>query len=185
MTREDYECLPHRIIIMRCVRAAPRPAARHSASLRARVRAAARKTTPPPPAPLLRHGESQGNVEKNTYCTQPDHSVPLTEHGRQQAHLTGKHLRAMLEEAHNGPNFNTFFMTSPYARTLETTDAVMEAFECEQVRVHAAREQRGGSVQARPLARSLHGSSGCAALPAVRRSAARRSTVGASNAPPA
>lgn len=40
----------------------------------------------------------------------------------------------MLEAAHGGPDLNLFFMTSPYCRTLETTDAVMDAFENDQVR---------------------------------------------------
>jgi hypothetical protein len=31
-----------------------------------------------------RHAESLGNVDKNTYCNVPDHTVPLTDRGRQQ-----------------------------------------------------------------------------------------------------
>jgi hypothetical protein len=38
------------------------------------------------------------------------------------------------ESAQNGRDLNLFFMTSPYCRTLETTDAVMDAFENDQVR---------------------------------------------------
>jgi len=45
---------------------------------------------------FCRHGESHGNVEKSTYCTQPDHTVGLTAKGRQQAIATGQHLRRML-----------------------------------------------------------------------------------------
>lgn len=43
--------------------------------------------------PITRHGESHGNVEKSTYCSTPDHSVGLTDKGRQQAIATGQHLR--------------------------------------------------------------------------------------------
>uniref|UniRef100_A0A7S3R0Q3 Phosphoglycerate mutase-like protein n=1 Tax=Dunaliella tertiolecta TaxID=3047 RepID=A0A7S3R0Q3_DUNTE len=114
LTKEDYDCLPHRIII-------------------------------------LRHGESHGNVEKSTYCTQPDHSVGLTAKGRQQAIATGQYLRRMLEAAQNGRDINLFFMTSPYCRTLETTDAVMDAFENDQVvglrQAVQLREQDFGNFQ--------------------------------------
>ncbi|KAF5841484.1 histidine phosphatase superfamily [Dunaliella salina] len=114
LTKEDYDCLPHRII-------------------------------------LLRHGESHGNVEKKTYCTQPDHSVGLTAKGRQQAIATGQYLRRMLEAAQSGRDINLFFMTSPYCRTLETTDAVMDAFENDQVvglrQAVQLREQDFGNFQ--------------------------------------
>eukprot|EP00983_Pelagomonas_calceolata_P118255 1160489-Pelagomonas_calceolata.AAC.7 len=55
-----------------------------------------------------RHGESHGNVEKSTYCTQPDHSVGLTAKGRQQAIATGQYLRRMLvSTAHHFALSNT------------------------------------------------------------------------------
>lgn len=38
-----------------------------------------------PVACVRRHAESMGNVAADTYCTQPDHTVVLTERGRQQA----------------------------------------------------------------------------------------------------
>jgi len=42
-------------------------------------------------------------------------------------------MHLLQEAAQNGSNINLFFMTSPYCRTLETTDAVMDAFENDQV----------------------------------------------------
>ena len=34
---------------------------------------------------LLRHGESQGNVDQNAYVTTADWRIPITDVGRQQA----------------------------------------------------------------------------------------------------
>ncbi|GAX81779.1 hypothetical protein CEUSTIGMA_g9207.t1 [Chlamydomonas eustigma] len=113
---------------------------------------------------LIRHGESKGNIEKDTYCTQPDHSVPLTEEGRQQARQAGLTLLSMMRESHylaevslegssqiDDDDFRIFILTSPYARTLETTDLLLEAFTDDQIAgVRSAvqlREQDFGNFQ--------------------------------------
>lgn len=50
-----------------------------------------------------------------------------------QALQTGRQLRATLDAAHGGDNYRMFFMTSPYTRTLETTDLLLDAFTDQQV----------------------------------------------------
>ena len=47
---------------------------------------------------LIRHGESQGNVDETAYQNTPDWQIRLTEKGRMQAEQTGKTLREMLEQ---------------------------------------------------------------------------------------
>ena len=46
---------------------------------------------------LIRHGESQGNIDETAYQNTPDWQIRLTEKGRAQAEQTGKILREMLE----------------------------------------------------------------------------------------
>ncbi len=81
LSREDYELLPHRII-------------------------------------LLRHAESKGNVDRDSYSRQPDHTVPLTDRGKQHARVMGQRLQDMLSEQ-DGEDHRVFIMSSPYCRTLE------------------------------------------------------------------
>ncbi len=42
---------------------------------------------------LVRHGESAGNADDTVYEREPDHALPLTEKGWQQAEETGERLR--------------------------------------------------------------------------------------------
>jgi len=100
---------------------------------------------------IVRHAESQGNVDHTTYSTQADHSVKLTEYGRTHARGVGAQLREYLDNAYGGPEHKVFFMTSPYTRTLETTDALLESFSDEQVvgvrQAVQLREQDFGNFQ--------------------------------------
>src|SRR6185436_19968020 len=82
---------------------------------------------------LVRHGQSRRNVapKKNRFFLDdearksikglPDHRVPLTEVGRRQAHAAGIGIRA---------KFGAFddVIHSGYTRTVETTDAILEAY---------------------------------------------------------
>ena len=45
---------------------------------------------------LVRHGESEGNVDLDVYRTHADHAIPLSERGRDQARIAGAHLREHL-----------------------------------------------------------------------------------------
>jgi broad specificity phosphatase PhoE len=42
---------------------------------------------------LVRHGQSQGNIDHSVYRTTPDHKIELTETGRLQAIEAGKALK--------------------------------------------------------------------------------------------
>ena len=64
---------------------------------------------------LLRHGESNGNVNKQVYANIPDYAVDLTPDGRKQARAAGQQIRALLE-----PGTSIQYYVSPYWRTRRT-----------------------------------------------------------------
>lgn len=64
---------------------------------------------------LLRHGQSQGNVDDAAYVNTPDWRIPLTEKGQQQASEAGLKLAGMIE-----PDGQVFVYYSPYERSKET-----------------------------------------------------------------
>ena len=71
---------------------------------------------------LIRHGQSQGNVDETAYVTTADWRIPLTVHGRQQAANAGQNLRDVLGER------PTMWYVSPYVRTQQTlTELVKRA----------------------------------------------------------
>lgn len=67
---------------------------------------------------LIRHGESTANLDKQVYETTPDHAVPLTPHGHEQAAEAGKQLRELFE----GEQVRVY--VSPYLRALQTLDSL-------------------------------------------------------------
>ena len=63
---------------------------------------------------LLRHGQSLGNVDELAYCRVPDHALPLTDVGEQQARDAGPRIKELL----NGDPAAVY--VSPYVRTRAT-----------------------------------------------------------------
>eukprot|EP00883_Tetradesmus_obliquus_P014502 jgi/Sobl393_1/7569/SZX72697.1 len=76
---------------------------------------------------LVRHAESQGNVDARIYSTTPDYEVPLSARGWEQAVACGDDIRGLMEAEH-GAGYKLFFMTSPYCRTRQTFVGVRQAF---------------------------------------------------------
>ncbi|KAH7040779.1 histidine phosphatase superfamily [Microdochium trichocladiopsis] len=70
---------------------------------------------------LIRHAQSEGNKSREIHQTVPDHRVKLTSDGWIQAREAGRRLRAMLR-----PEDTLQFFTSPYRRTRETTEGILE-----------------------------------------------------------
>ncbi|KAI2634268.1 phosphoglycerate mutase-like protein [Hypomontagnella submonticulosa] len=70
---------------------------------------------------LIRHAQSEGNKNREIHQTIPDHRVKLTPDGWEQAREAGRRLRALLR-----PDDTLQFYTSPYRRTRETTDGILE-----------------------------------------------------------
>jgi len=71
---------------------------------------------------IVRHAQSEGNKNRSIHQTIPDHRVKLTTEGQAQALEAGKRLRALLK-----PDDTLRFYTSPYRRTRETTQGILES----------------------------------------------------------
>ncbi|KAJ5167862.1 uncharacterized protein N7482_003456 [Penicillium canariense] len=71
---------------------------------------------------LVRHAQSEGNKNRDIHQTIPDHRVKLTPEGHRQALEAGRRLRDLLR-----PDDTLHFFTSPYRRTRETTEGILES----------------------------------------------------------
>ncbi|PWY92596.1 phosphoglycerate mutase-like protein [Aspergillus heteromorphus CBS 117.55] len=71
---------------------------------------------------LIRHAQSEGNKNREIHQTVPDHRVKLTPEGLRQAQEAGSNLRALLR-----PDDTIHFFTSPYRRTRETTEGILQS----------------------------------------------------------
>ncbi|KAL4741586.1 histidine phosphatase superfamily [Aspergillus similis] len=71
---------------------------------------------------LIRHAQSEGNKNREIHQTIPDHRVKLTPEGHRQAKDAGTRLRGLLR-----PDDTIHFFTSPYRRTRETTEGILES----------------------------------------------------------
>lgn len=71
---------------------------------------------------LVRHAQSEGNKNRDIHQTTPDHRVKLTPEGHRQAQEAGRRLRDILR-----PDDTLHFFTSPYRRTRETTEGMLES----------------------------------------------------------
>ncbi|KAL8664356.1 MAG: hypothetical protein Q9202_003171 [Teloschistes flavicans] len=71
---------------------------------------------------LIRHAQSEGNKNREIHQTVPDHRVKLTPDGWKQAETAGLKLRSLLR-----PDDTLHFFTSPYRRTRETTEGILNA----------------------------------------------------------
>ncbi|KAK7269291.1 hypothetical protein RIF29_22014 [Crotalaria pallida] len=88
---------------------------------------------------LMRHGESQGNLDTSAYTTTPDHSIQLTPQGIAQARHAGAQLRQLIGGGDCTANWRVYFYVSPYARTRSTLREVGRCFS--KKRVIGAREE--------------------------------------------
>ncbi|OJJ00365.1 hypothetical protein ASPVEDRAFT_189264 [Aspergillus versicolor CBS 583.65] len=71
---------------------------------------------------LIRHAQSEGNKNREIHQTIPDHRVKLTPEGYRQAQEAGTRLRSLLR-----PDDKIHFFTSPYRRTRETTEGILQS----------------------------------------------------------
>lgn len=71
---------------------------------------------------LVRHAQSEGNKNREIHQMVPDHRVKLTSEGHRQAREAGRRLRTLLR-----PDDTLHFFTSPYRRTRETTEGIVES----------------------------------------------------------
>ncbi|KAG7368777.1 histidine phosphatase superfamily protein [Nitzschia inconspicua] len=102
---------------------------------------------------LVRHGESEGNVDKTLWWEIPDNKIRLTETGRQQAIEVGKRIEQVFThyETKLGLCMQRIHIhASPFERTLETSRLARPGFGRRVVRQNLCarlREQEFGNMQ--------------------------------------
>lgn len=69
---------------------------------------------------LIRHGQSQANVNLELYKTLPDNRIGLTETGKFQALECGKRIKDLIR------NESIRFYVSPYKRARQTYNCILE-----------------------------------------------------------
>src|ERR1700760_2759049 len=86
---------------------------------------------------LVRHGQSEGNKNRDIHQYVPDHRVKLTPEGWLQAEDAGRRLRAMLRK-----DDTIRIFTSPYRRTRETTEGILRTLTADDEETEASPFQR-------------------------------------------
>lgn len=88
---------------------------------------------------IVRHGESEGNLNTKAYSTIPDHKIPLTSLGGDQARRLGHSIRHLIStasddssesesESPSSSSWRLYFYVSPYERTRSTLREMGRAF---------------------------------------------------------
>ncbi len=78
---------------------------------------------------LIRHGESEGNIDKDKYRTIPDYALNLTPKGIEQAQRAGHEIREIIREE------SVYVYLSPYFRTRQTFQNLRAGIEQNIARV--------------------------------------------------
>ena len=93
---------------------------------------------------LIRHGESEANVDKALYCKKPDYTAELTDTGLRQADAAGDELKKLLGDE------TICFYISPYWRSRMTFEQVVNHFDKTKIQWREEprlREQEWGYVK--------------------------------------
>lgn len=93
---------------------------------------------------LIRHGESEGNVDPSVYGTTPDYALKLTSDGHQQAIDCGKKLKELINEE------SAMFYVSPFWRTRETFENIVSQLDLKALKYREEpriREQEWGHLR--------------------------------------
>lgn len=77
---------------------------------------------------LVRHGQSQANVDKTIYKTVPDYALKLTPFGKGQALAAGQKIKTFLEADGFVNNEEVQFYISPFWRTRQTYQLIAKSF---------------------------------------------------------
>lgn len=97
---------------------------------------------------LIRHGESEANVDRSKYATTPDWQIALTEKGKAQAMDCGRRLQRLVKDD------DLFIYYSPYKRTRQTLEGIRSFLNPEQIlgerEDERLREQEMGNYQPLP-----------------------------------
>jgi broad specificity phosphatase PhoE len=78
---------------------------------------------------LIRHGNSEGNADRERYATTPDHALNLTPEGMQQALDAGQEIKQLIGEE------SVRVYLSPYIRTRQTYQQINQSIAANVDRV--------------------------------------------------
>lgn len=84
---------------------------------------------------LIRHAQSAGNINRSLYKSVPDWKIELSDDGHKQASELGDRLS---EELKNYGSVAVY--TSPYKRTLQTWENILEKFKENRIIVQSVKE---------------------------------------------
>ena len=87
---------------------------------------------------LIRHGESEANVNKHLFASIPDYTIELTHKGVSQSIRAGENLKEIVK------NENIFFYVSPFWRTRSTFENIVTSLsrsQCSFIEEPRLREQ--------------------------------------------
>ena len=97
---------------------------------------------------LIRHGQSDSNLDENTLCEVPDHEIGLTKLGAKQAFSAGRRLKSIVK------NEPLYMYYSPYKRAYLTMKYIIRGGkfdETDQIKVNLEDcrliEQKFGNLQ--------------------------------------
>ncbi len=93
---------------------------------------------------LIRHGESEANVNRYLFSSKPDYTIELTPKGKQQAIESGIRLKELIGDE------STYFYVSPFWRARRTFEGIVSGFPREQFRYSEEprlREQEWGYLR--------------------------------------
>jgi broad specificity phosphatase PhoE len=91
---------------------------------------------------IIRHGQSEANVNKELYENTPDHMMQVTDTGREQAAKCGQQLKSILD----GKRITVW--QSPYMRTRQTAEAIIAQLSSAEIKIKEdprLREQEWGN----------------------------------------
>lgn len=93
---------------------------------------------------LIRHGESEANVNKHLFASIPDYTIELTHKGVSQSIRAGENLKEIVK------NENIFFYVSPFWRTRSTFENIVTSLsrsQCSFIEEPRLREQEWGYLR--------------------------------------
>mmetsp|Transcript_96561 Transcript_96561/g.272972 ORF Transcript_96561/g.272972 Transcript_96561/m.272972 type:complete len:503 (+) Transcript_96561:48-1556(+) len=93
---------------------------------------------------MVRHGESEGNVDKSVYQRKPDNALELTDRGSAQALAAGLRIKGLIGED------KVHLFVSPFQRTLQTARNIALALGDQIIHTEKdprIREQEFGNLQ--------------------------------------
>ncbi|MBK9191395.1 MAG: phosphoglycerate mutase family protein [Crocinitomicaceae bacterium] len=93
---------------------------------------------------LVRHGESEGNIDKSLYNVKPDYALELTEKGKAQAREAGLKIKELAGDE------SLFFYVSPMWRTRSTFEQIVHSMKGSEIRYKEEpriREQEWGHLR--------------------------------------